>query len=199
MDFFRVPPRPERPLNLPKMPSWIHTPSDEIGVLVPHAAIIARSKQALVALAGFRVYSNGSEIHVMLRTLSDLVLDDPTGVRELMRRRIDPTHDSLPDTIFRFGVEFSDGRRATSLDRNLGGPDWQTSPPPSIHLGMSGGGGGGAAFDWRWWLWPLPPPGVLVLACEYPQAEIALTRYEVGAAPILEAASQSIKLWENVT
>ena len=31
------------------------------------------------------------------------------------------------------------------------------------------------------------------------QAGIALTRYEFEAAPILEAASQSIKLWENVT
>jgi hypothetical protein len=193
MDFFRVPPRPERPLNVPKMPEWIHKPSDEVGVLVPYAVVIARSKQALVALAGFHVYSNGVEILLMLRTLSDFVLDDPTGVRELMRRRIDPTTDSLPDTVFRFGVEFSDGRRATNLDMHWGGPDWQTKPPPSIHLGMTGGGGG-AAFDWQVWLWPLPPPGVLALVCEYPQAAIAMTRYEVEAAPILEAASQSIKL-----
>ena len=42
---------------MPKMPEWFHTPSDEIGVLLPHAAIIARSKQALVALAGFHVHS----------------------------------------------------------------------------------------------------------------------------------------------
>jgi hypothetical protein len=149
-------------------------------------------------LAGFHVYSKGVEILLMLRTLSEFVLDDPTGFRELMRRRIDPTNDSLPDAVFRFGIEFSDGRRATSLDRNWGGPDWQTKPPPSIHLGMTGGGGG-AAFNWQVWLWPLPPPGVLALVCEYPQAAIALTRYEVEAAPILEAASQSIKLWEDTT
>ena len=53
-------------------------------------------------------------------TLSEFVLDDPVGFRELMRGRIDPTNDSLPDTVFRFGVEFSDGRKATSLDRNWG-------------------------------------------------------------------------------
>ena len=199
MDFFRVPPRPERPLNVPKMPDWIHKPSDETGVLIPRAAVIARSKQALVALAGFHVYSKGIDILLMLRTLSEFVLDDPTGVRELMRRRIDPTkNDSLPDTIFRFGVEFSDGRVATSLDRNWFEPDWQTKPPPSIHLGITGGGGG-AAFDWQMWLWPLPPPGALTFVCEYPQVGIALTRYEVDAAPILEAASQSIKLWEDVS
>jgi hypothetical protein len=198
MDFFRVPPRPERPLNLPKVPHWIHTPSDEIGVLVPHAAVIARSEKALVALAGFHVYSNGAEILLMLRTLSDFVLEDPTGVRELMRRRIDPSHDPLPDTVFRFGVEFSDGRRATSLDTNWMDPDWHVKPPPSIHLGMTGGGGG-AAFDWQFWLWPLPPTGVLTLVSEYPHVGIALTRYEIETSPLLEAASQSIKLWEDAT
>lgn len=198
MDFFRPPPRPERALNVPTLPEWIHPPPDEIGVLLPRAAIIARSKQALVALAGFHVYSKGVEIILMLRTLSEFVFDDPTGVRQLMRRRIDPTNDSIPDTVFRFGVEFADGRKATSLDRNWGSPDWQTKPPPAIHLGMTGGGGG-AAFDWRVWLWPLPPLGVLALVCEYPQAAIALTRYEVDAASILEAASQSIKLWEDAT
>jgi hypothetical protein len=180
------------------MPNWIHKPSDEIGVLVPHSAVIARSNQALVALAGFHVYSNGVEILLMLRTLSEFVFDDPTGFRELMRRRIDPTNDSLPDTIFRFGVEFSDGRRATSLDSNWWGPDWQTKTPPSIHLGMTGGGGG-SVFDWQAWLWPLPPPGVLAFVCEYPQAAIAQTRYEVEGAPILEAARQSIKLWDDST
>ena len=183
---------------MPQLPDWIHKPSDEVGVLVPHAAVIARSKQALVALAGFHVYSKGVEILLMLRTLSEFVLDDPTGFRELMRRRIDPTNDSLPDTVFRFGVEFSDGRRATSLDRNWFGPDWQTKPPPSIHLGMTGGGGG-AAFDWQFWLWPLPPPGVVTLVCEYPHVGIALTRSEIDTAPLLEAASQSIKLWTDAT
>ncbi len=74
MDFFRVPPRPERPLNAPKMPDWIHKPSSEIGVLVPHAAVIGRSNQALVALAGFHVYSQGVEILMMLRTLSALAV-----------------------------------------------------------------------------------------------------------------------------
>ena len=117
MDFFRVPPRPERPLNVPRMPDWMHQPSDEVGVLVPHAAVIARSKQALVALAGFRVYSKGVEILLMLRTLSDFVLEDPTGVRELMRRRIDPTNDSLPETVFRFGVEFPDAFNPPRDDR----------------------------------------------------------------------------------
>ena len=180
------------------MPDWIHKPSNEIGVLVPHAAVIARSNQALVALAGFHIYSKGVEILLMLRTLSEFLLDDPVGFREQMRRRIDPTNASLPDTVFRFGIEFSDGRKATSLDWNWWDPDWQTKPPPSIHLGMTGGGGG-AAFSWQVWLWPLPPTGVLTLVCEYPQAGIALTRYEVEAAPILEAASQSIKLWADAT
>ncbi len=170
---------------------------------MPHAAVIARSKQALVALAGFRVYSKGVEILLMLRTLSEFVFDDPTGFRELMRQKIDPTRESLPDTVFRFGVEFSDGRRATSLDRNWFDPDWQTKPPPSIHLGMTGGGGG-AAFNWQVWLWPLPPPGVLTVVCEYPQAGIALTRYEVEAAPILEAIHQKPRprnacpIWEDL-
>jgi hypothetical protein len=40
-------------------------------------------------------------------------------------------------------------------------------------------------------VWPLPPPGPLVFACEWPAAGMALTRHEIDAQPILDAAGRT--------
>jgi hypothetical protein len=95
------------------------------------------------------------------------------------------------DEVLRIGVQFSDGRKAT----NTGGfshfpPDFET--PPDAPVMHSGGGGGG---DRRWhqseWVWPLPPPGPLAFVCQWPAAGVPLTRHEINAQLILDAAARS--------
>jgi hypothetical protein len=49
----------------------------------------------------------------------------------------------------------------------------------------------------NWWVTPLPPPGRLEFVCEWPAAGIALTRVEVDADPIREAATRVTTLWEG--
>ncbi|MGO8906438.1 MAG: hypothetical protein ACLQMH_12565 [Solirubrobacteraceae bacterium] len=58
---------------------------------------------------------------------------------------------------------------------------------------MRTGGGGGDGRNWKQtiWIWPLPPPGRLTFVCQSPAAGIELTRREVEAQLVLEAATRA--------
>ena len=101
----------------------------------------------------------------------------------------------IPDEMLRFGVEFADGRRATKTG-GRGARRADTEPAGPVLNGGSGGGGGGR---WRaaMFLWPLPPPGRLVLVCEWPAAGIPLTRTEIDARAVLEAALRAQVIFED--
>jgi len=58
-----------------------------------------------------------------------------------------------------------------------------------------GGGGGERFWSFGYWLWPLPPPGSLTAVVEWPSEGIPLTRVELDAAALLEAAAESEQLW----
>jgi hypothetical protein len=60
-----------------------------------------------------------------------------------------------------------------------------------------GGGGGDGRWDQDVWVWPLPPPGPLAFVCEWPAEGVQLTRVEVDAGLVLEAAEQAEPLWEE--
>jgi hypothetical protein len=102
----------------------------------------------------------------------------------------------LPADLLRFGVQYSDGTKATSV----GSPGWATpagpdEPPPGPVLSPFGGSGGGHRWESQFWLWPLPPPGDLAFVCEWPSKGIPLTRTAVDAGLIRAAAERAEVLW----
>ena len=99
----------------------------------------------------------------------------------------------LPPDLLRFGVEFSDGRRATTIGRVR--PSLDESP--EIVLMQRGGGGSGGNWEFGFWIWPLPPQGLLTFAVEWPAEGVELTTCQIDAAPLLEAAARSEELWED--
>jgi hypothetical protein len=89
------------------------------------------------------------------------------------------------------GVEFTDGRKATTL--NFGPP---TDGRPAIT--QRGGGGGGGRFDTGYWVWPLPPEGDLSLVLQWEDQGIPATRLHLDAAAICNAAAESEPLWPEL-
>jgi hypothetical protein len=87
----------------------------------------------------------------------------------------------LPDEVFRFGIEFADGRKATIFDEFPSSLD-----PGGIVLMPGRGSSSGATWDESYWVAPLPPPGALAFVCEWPVAGIPVTRADLDAAALLE-------------
>lgn len=81
----------------------------------------------------------------------------------------------LPPELLRVGVQFQDGRRATSTD---GAPHRfdRDKPPPKPVMSEEGGGGGAGSWQQMYWGLPLPPPAPLQLVHEWPAAGIPVTR-----------------------
>ena len=87
--------------------------------------------------------------------------------------------------------QFPDGSKAT----NTGGFHHDRTPPagPIMHAG----GGGGGSWHETQWVWPLLLPGTLMLVCEWPAMGIPLTRSELDAQPILDAATRAQAIFSD--
>jgi hypothetical protein len=107
--------------------------------------------------------------------------------------------DELDPELLRFGIELSDGRKATNVNPGPPGPYWDNPPAGPILSGGDGGGGGlaggGARLHYGYWVWPLPPVGPLSFVCEWPIADISETRNEIDSALVRDAAADAVMLW----
>lgn len=194
LSFFELPPpSPDTPAPR-RRPRWIAPPENELGVGVSTRLVLARTEDIAIGVIDLVVYSTGFALRLALRLAANAGDVDPRVLFMRMGRLGSSAGGSLPDDVLRFGVEFADGRRATNIipcDRSVEGP-------PAISLIPRGGSGGsGGSFDFGYWIFPLPPPGRLIFAVEWPARGIELTRHELDAAPILEAAAMSEQLWQD--
>jgi hypothetical protein len=125
-----------------------------------------------------------------LVTLSPVVHDD---LDPLLfgppRRRPGVQSQQLPPEVLRFGVQFADGSKATNVGGDL--PHDPAVAPAGPVIVPGGGGGGGGRWHQSLWVWPLPPPGRLLFVCEWPAAGIPLTRFEIDAHLVIDAAARA--------
>jgi hypothetical protein len=199
-DFFEppepstAPPRPARH----RLPPWLSAPSGTLPGVVALELVLAQTAKVAVCVTRLGVYPSGFEIDLvtMAGAEDDDALDPKLFLRPWMRDQLAAGYAGLPAEMLRFGVEFADGTKATNTAArfSLGGrgtqPDLHNEPDgPVLHAG----GGGGAGGNWRqsMWVWPLPPAGSLTFVCEWPAADIPLTRHEIDAQLILDAAARA--------
>jgi hypothetical protein len=191
MSFFELPPLPEPPeAEEPEVPEWVAAPSHVLGAAVPIRLVLARTSEVAVAVLGGTAYPNGFEFKLVVRSRGNWDELDDFDPLVLRRRGRGP---DIPPELLRLGIEFSDGSKATNLQELWGDPSRQ---PPSPVLLPGRGGGGAGTWESEFWVWPLPPEGPLAFVCEWPAREIALSRLEIDAALVREAAAQAEILWE---
>jgi len=196
MSFFEPPARPPADAARAMVvspPAWLGPPHNVLPGIAPVQLIIARTDETVVAITGIQAYPAGFSFTLSLR-LRNL------SVREERRNPypFDDTEledDPLTDQSLRFGVQFADGRKATTLDRPSYDPQGQAPDRPVLM--QHGGGGGGAAWDMEHWLWPLPPAGPFAFVCLWPGRGIAESRAEIDAGSIVEAAGRALTLWPD--
>ena len=198
MAFFRRPPPPPAPPERWRKPEWI-LPDNYLGQPVPTDIELASSTKVRIVLRHLVAYPTGIEFQVVA-LVQALARDDEAvggfvGRPYYSEKNEDPSR--LPDGLFRFGIEFADGSKATTLqDQHIAyyGPDL----PPSPWLQRSGSGGSSPGhLNAGYWVWPLPPPGPLAFVCEWPAMGISLSRREIDTGPIRAAAAQAAPLWDE--
>jgi hypothetical protein len=175
-------------------PEWLAPPDQELGEPVPLSIVVGRSERAVVALREAVAYSTGTHLEFLAfaRGLPRRQANELFHLQHPM-----PDEDPPPE-LLRIGVELADGARIS----NLGNPhhrNWNERPGGPVLVPHGGGGGSGVVGQVElrpaYWLWPLPPPGQLRVFVEWPALAVELTSVEIGAAPIIEAASRSQRLW----
>lgn len=185
-DEFFERPRPIEDPGPPPLPPWAGPPHGVLPGAAPLELLIAANARAAVYVGRCSAYATGFELDVRVLIAPEAGELEPSLNGVYARGRGDNYHEML-----RFGVQFSDGRRATNVDgRGYAGGE----PEGPVLWGMGGGGGGGR---WRqdFWVWPLPPPGPLAFVCEWPAAQIPLSRSEVDAELLLNASARARELF----
>ena len=186
-DFF-TPPPPRDPEPVYQEPAWLGPPANELGVPVALRAVLARTDDVALALLDVVAFSNGLQFSMDVRLRAHDELIDPFGMHVRHRQR-DSTE--IPADVLRFGFELADGRKVTNL---ASFPGFDEAPDGPVLI-QRGGGGGGRSWSFGYWLWPLPPAGPLTVVVEWPGQGIALTRVELDAGPLRDAAASSEQLW----
>ena len=177
MGFFDDLPAPA-PAPLRRHHPWEPPEAEFPGIVPISTLVLGRTDQAAVAVTGLSAFSAGIEIFLTAR----------------IRPSAGEPHDPMASRrSFRFGLQFSDGGKATGSPG--GGRRDRDSEPAGPVLHPIAGGGGPHTFVSRWWLWPLPPAGPLEFVCEWPAFGIAESRTGIDAELILDAARRSVSLW----
>ena len=147
----------------------------EVGAGCDLTVELARTPRLAIWLAGLVAYRDGFSFTVVAQG-------------QLGRRPFGSPHRGDPDG-FRFGIQFADGRKAT---------DWSIMRPAEsglLDLRSMGSGGSSAAYRFHWQVRPLPPPGVVLFACRWNDAEVPETLTEVNSDLIRDAGARSIRIW----
>ncbi len=196
MAFFEPPPAPPEPPRLERQPWW-GPPANVVGASVALGLIVGRSDKAAITIADGVVYRSGFEFSLEVRVRAEFkeFRPGPPWVSHHGRGRGAAVAE-LPPELLRYGIEFADGSKATSIGSGPFTPPGEPEQPPAGPLLVPGvGGGDGSRWQQRCWVWPLPREGPLAFVCEWPVAQIPLSRVEIEAALIREAATRTVELW----
>ena len=152
-----------------------------IGKTVALNLVLGRSDTAALWIPALTASADGFEFDLELRhDLDEEEFGDPFFFGHRPGRRRRTSEGGLDPELLRFGIQFSDGRKATNIDTRIPsrtpGVD---EPPGGLVLSPRGGGGGQGRWRQDFWVSPLPPAGPLAFVCEWPVAAIPETRNEV--------------------
>jgi hypothetical protein len=168
-------------------------PDDVLGEAVPINFVLARTPKAAVTVQHITAYPSGFEFEVVAAARPEGEIWDPMHGLAGFRGRPGQRGGEMGDEILRFGIQYSDGSKATNLGPPMIGPQDKRRKGPILQ--HQGGSGGGTIATQRYWAWPMPPSGTLAFVCEWPKYGVPLTRHEIDADLIREAAKRATELW----
>jgi hypothetical protein len=159
----------------------MNRPENEMPTALPMNRLLLRTPEVAVALLGLQAYTTGVAFQLAARAR---MVGGTVGENRLNDLFWDHRSDGAR---FLFGVEFPDGRRASTLSRP------GISGDLVFHAGA--GSGGRTSVDQEWWLSPLPPEGPLRVVARCPEIGLEETAVELDGTAIRRAGEAATVLW----
>jgi hypothetical protein len=171
-------------------------PENEVPGSAGVSVVLARTAAVAVAVGEVQGFTTGVRFTLMVRARAPLPGGMEHRLFELVSGRPRSDRRLPPQEQLLLGVEFADGRQASTLDvwREPWGED--AAGGDDVVLSAQGGGGGGLSVDQTYWVSPLPPAGTLTFVLAWGAFGIAETRAVVDAGQVLAASACSLVLWE---
>jgi len=173
----------------PQTPEWMGPPENVLPGAFPLWLVLARTGDVMLAVHGGLAYPNGFGFTVSLRRRRgrEGPGDDPIHLWHTVRG------SEIPPEALRLGIQLGDGSKATVFD----GHRWfrTVERPEGPVLLQRGGNGSSHSWELGFWAWPLPPPGPVAFVCEWPSEGVELTRGEIDAEIVNDAAGRAEVLW----
>ena len=188
----------EEPLTPEQVERWqrrMSPPENEFPSGTGLTVLLASTDDVAVGLTQVEAFSTGFRFNLAVRVRRvrpELVRGDlfmhvsshvPPGLEVPLENRL------------LVGIEYSDGRRASTL-----GDTWNLGPDAVMEsdqlvLVPQGGGGGELAVDQSFWAAPLPQQGTVAVVLAWPGFGIEETRTILDGDSLRAAAARSQTLW----
>ncbi len=191
MGFFDSEAKPRKPLRA-LVPVWSGPPQNVVPGVVAGTWVLEHTDDLALYVPAITAYPSGFELVLSIRLREKPPRDDFSafGAEWHDTLRNDGT---ISPELLRFGIQFSDGRRATNVDKYLDlDGDAHASGP---RLTATHGHGTETTNDNHYWIWRLPPQGDLTLVCEWPARKVPQRTVSLDAGAVLAAASEATELW----
>jgi hypothetical protein len=185
-DFFEPPPRIEEEPETTQ--DWDGPPTAVLPATLPIERVVASNAKVAIYLAAVSAYRTSFRFDLFVVGAD---AESELNPFDFEHRMLAERTGEIPPGQLRLGFLFADGSKATNTGRYCGWYDESGAPPDAPLMRDLGGGGDIGEWQHSFWVWPLPPPGKLEFLCEWPKAEIPLTRSELDSAAIINAAALS--------
>jgi len=174
---------------------WMSPPEYEFPASVGLSVLLGRTDDAAVGLTHLEAFSAGFRFTLAVRVRQPRPQFARGGLHMLISSHVPPGVEVRLEDRLLLGIEYSDGRRASTLtDMRMHAPDAMTDTEQLV-LVQQGGGGGTHSVDQSYWVAPLPPEGPVTVVLAWPGFGMPESRTTLDAAAILAAASHSQRLW----
>ena len=170
-------------------------PDNEFPTGIGATTLLASTDDAAVGVTHLEAFSTGFRFTLAVRVRQVPSRLAGGGLFMLVGGHVHPgVQVSLEDRLL-LGIEYSDGRRASTLqDGRMNSPDALVGDEELVLLSQ-GGGGGDLSVDQAYWVAPLPPEGPVAVLLRWPAFGMPESRTVLDGAAIRAAGSSSRILW----
>lgn len=186
------PPTPEQVQEWQRLMS---PPENELPGGVGLSVLLGRTDDAAVGITQIEAFSTGFQFTLAVRLRRARPEFFHGGLFTLISAHGHPgVNIPLADRLL-LGVEYADGRRASTLhDMRIQGLDVMADDQRLVLVQQSGGGGE-QGVDQTYWVAPLPPEGPVTFVLAWPGFGMPESRTVLDSAAIRAAADRSHLLW----